>query len=314
MPSPDVHLDVIVYGGALVEQVVYVPRLPKPNQDNVSLSEMSILPGGSGANVAVYLARLGNTVQLIDKWGDDEHADFLEKHLSAEKVDLSLCRRLAGIPTPFMIILALPDADWSGIIRVPPKTFLEEGDLTLQDLSPCRILHFHGFCMGTPEAIAGVGRAIDIAQGLGVTVTMDASTPLAMHHPEVLHRFLPACDIFFANHIEAEALTKEKEPHAILKALLEAGAGAVVLKAGERGCYASDGSITGYFPAFPVRVVDTIGAGDGVVAGTLSGLCKGLAFSEAVRLGVATAALVCRGIGAQSRRFTSEEAFVLGGL
>ena len=49
---------------------------------------------------------------------------------------------------------------------------------------------------------------------------------------------------------------------------------------------------TGYVPAFPATVVDTIGAGDSHAGGTLAGLAAGWSLADSVRLGNAVAAWV----------------------
>lgn len=67
-------------------------------------------------------------------------------------------------------------------------------------------------------------------------------------------------------------------------------------------------------PAIASPIVDTIGAGDAVVAGVLAGRISGLSLEDSLQLGVAAAALVCQGIGAQSRRFSQLEALQLAQL
>src|SRR4051812_34994406 len=44
--------------------------------------------GGSAANVAVALARLGRPVQLLTAYGDDEHGTLLARHLNQSAVGL----------------------------------------------------------------------------------------------------------------------------------------------------------------------------------------------------------------------------------
>ena len=51
-----------------------------------------------------------------------------------------------------------------------------------------------------------------------------------------------------------------------------------------------EGDASGYVPAFPATVVDTIGAGDSHAGGTLAGLAAGWRLADAVTLGNAVAA------------------------
>ena len=58
------------------------------------------------------------------------------------------------------------------------------------------------------------------------------------------------------------------------------------------GAWYYDAEKTGYVPAFPATVVDTIGAGDSHAGGTLAGLAAGWPLAEAILLGNAVAAWV----------------------
>jgi 2-dehydro-3-deoxygluconokinase len=308
--------DCVVFGGALVEQVVQVPRLPRTQQDNVPLIQMRTLPGGSGANVAVYLSRLGAAVRLLDRWGEDAEADLLEAGLAREGVDIDLCRRYPDLTTAFMIILTLPDHDWTGITRVTEAAQIRPQDFPPEVLASAKFLHFHGFCLTTITGQVGAAWAMEEAAGKGVQISLDACTPVALENPAVVRRFLPSCRLFFANTVEAQALTGSSDIRSMALELLSIGPRAVVIKAGEAGCYVMDSEGTDLLqiPAVPTRVIDTIGAGDGVVAGTLAGLLRGFCLSDAVRLGVAVASLSCQGMGAQSRIFTGQEAYQLANL
>ena len=53
-------------------------------------------PGGNAVNVAVMARRLGAETSYLGCWGDDEGGRLLEDALTAERVDLSHVRRIAG--------------------------------------------------------------------------------------------------------------------------------------------------------------------------------------------------------------------------
>ena len=80
--------------------------------------------------------------------------------------------------------------------------------------------------------------------------------------------------------------------------LLERGIDHVVIKTGEKGCYAA--SRDGHFavPALKVPVVDTTGAGDNLVAGFMDALLRGYSFRECCEAGIRTAADSVQHLGA----------------
>ncbi|MDQ0676145.1 bifunctional ADP-heptose synthase (sugar kinase/adenylyltransferase) [Pseudarthrobacter siccitolerans] len=67
--DPKPGIDVLVVGEALVDIVVS----PRGTVEH---------PGGSPANVAYGLGRLGADTALLTSIGDDHHAAAIEKHLS----------------------------------------------------------------------------------------------------------------------------------------------------------------------------------------------------------------------------------------
>jgi len=295
--------DVVVLGGSLVEQIMDLDELPKPRQSNVAFHNMEILPGGSGANTAVFLSRLGRSTLFFDRWGDDCYGDFLEQGLAAENLDVSLCLRTPGAPTQFMVILTLPNHDWSGIIRTPQELLLVEEDVKRVPWRDCSLFHIHGFSFKTAEATAAIRKAIGEARNHNLVVSIDASTPLAETVPELMAEFFRLADIVFANTHEARLLTGAEEPQAMIRKLMEGTPKLAVLKMGEKGSLIYDRERLEKIAPYPVDIVDTIGAGDVLVAGTLCGLLEGMTLAQAVDLGSRTASLVIGGMGAQSRRF-----------
>jgi ribokinase len=74
------------------------------------------------------------------------------------------------------------------------------------------------------------------------------------------------------NALELEQLTGEKDPRKGAEVILEMGVKIVVVKLGAKGCYITDGEEKVTVESFPVKVVDTTGAGDAFNAGFLYGL------------------------------------------
>lgn len=300
--------DIMVFGGSMIEQIVRIPEMPGLQQANVPLLDMAVLPGGSGGNVAVYAARLGQRVRLLDKWGQDEYTERLKSSLKEEGVNVRYCRVIPQVPSAFMIILTLPGGDWNGIVRLPAALSLLQEDLEPNQFQGIGALHFHGFCMRTTEERAGVSKAIELARDQGAVISIDASTPISEEQPEVLRGFFSQADLVFANQLEAQNVTGAKTLDGAAEGLMALGPQAVIVKLGSQGSVVvgSDFRFRVFAPA--VDVVDTVGAGDALVAGTLSGLSQGQTLEKAVQRGTAAAALVCQGMGAQSKKFGLKEA------
>ena len=70
----------ITMGAAAVDTIVKVPRLPKADEIVYPIS-IEQHPGGSTANIAVGLSRLGETVSFFGKAGDDANKVILSSGL-----------------------------------------------------------------------------------------------------------------------------------------------------------------------------------------------------------------------------------------
>jgi len=78
------------------------------------------------------------------------------------------------------------------------------------------------------------------------------------------------------------------------------GVRAVIVSRGRQGCLMLGGGLVIEQPAVPARVVDTLGAGDALIAGVIAALLEGLESSHALERGAQAAAAACGHIGAWS--------------
>ena len=125
---------------------------------------------------------------------------------------------------------------------------------------------------------------------------------------------LPHVDLFAPSLPEGRAITGEHEPVAVAAWLRARGVGAVVLKCGDSGCYASGDGFEGAVRAFPVAAVDGTGAGDAFVAGLLYGRLAGWGLERSARFANAVGAFATTAIGAVEGVRGLEETLALAGL
>jgi ribokinase len=93
----------------------------------------------------------------------------------------------------------------------------------------------------------------------------------------------------------------------LTSALRALGAGRVVLKMGDQGCFFDDGSRQIHVPAFAVQVRDSTAAGDTFNAGLAVALAQGKPIQEALRFASAAAAISVTRLGAQASVPTRRE-------
>ncbi|MCX6769963.1 MAG: carbohydrate kinase family protein, partial [Candidatus Micrarchaeota archaeon] len=91
----------------------YVEAFPDPDRTALMRMHPKVSGGGSAANVAVNLAKLGFKSGVIGNVGDDRHGKFLLSDLKEFGVDISQVRTFPGMTGLSVIII-----DAQGEVRV----------------------------------------------------------------------------------------------------------------------------------------------------------------------------------------------------
>jgi uncharacterized protein (TIGR03437 family) len=94
---------IIVVGSLNMDFVVQVERLPAPGE-TVTGHGFQMTPGGKGANQACAAARLGGSVAMIGRAGNDVFGDRLKAGLAAVGVDVARVQTTPSEPTGVALI------------------------------------------------------------------------------------------------------------------------------------------------------------------------------------------------------------------
>ena len=278
---------ILVLGSANVDLVVTVDRRPAAGE-TVLGSDITVLPGGKGANTAVAAGRLGGRVAFLGAVGGDANGALLIDSLRSAGVDTSLVARVDR-PTGTAFITVTPDGENS--IVVSPSA---NAGLSASDIDPSAVASAAVLVVSREVPAATVEHAVELAAASGVRTVLNLS-PVA----RLSAATLAAADPLVVNEHEAGWLLGggQADP----RRLLELGPRSVVVTLGARGAVlisAGDG-VLHEVPAPVVDPVDTIGAGDAFAAGLAVGLAAGSDLVAAARLAVRVAAVSVTRKGAQ---------------
>ncbi len=287
-------MSIVVFGSINMDLTTYLPRLPRPGETLLGRSFQTV-PGGKGANQAVAAARLGASVRLIGRIGEDA---FGRQHMAAmqqEGINIDGVVRDPGATTGLAVI-SVDDAGENCIVVISGANMAIEAS----DVERCA-LALEGARMLLLQLeipIESTLAAARAAHQMGVTVVLDPAP--ACDIPEDLFRMV---DVITPNEVEAEALlgspiAGETDARRALGQLRRKGVASAVVKMGGRGAFFETGEGQGYVPAFPVRAVDTVAAGDAFNGALAVALMEGRPFAEAVRWGAAAGALAVTRAGA----------------
>lgn len=288
--------DVVVLGAVNSDYLARGQRLPAAGATTRG-DEFYEGPGGKAANQAVAAARLGARAALIARVGDDSRGRDLLQRLAVEGVDTRFVARDANADTG----VALIQVDRSGEKQIMWSPGANERLSTADIRAAAAVFTSTRVLLAPLEApLDCVWEAIRLARGAGARVVLDPAPPRQL--PDDLLRSI---DVIRPNASEAEALTgiRVTDPGSAKRAaqtLLDRGAGAVMVQAGEEGNLLLTRDGERLFPRLPVQSVDATGAGDALAATLAALLAEGRPLPEAARLANAAAALATTALGAQT--------------
>jgi len=145
-----------------------------------------------------------------------------------------------------------------------------------------------------PQVLAELRRAAPKTK-----IALDTVNPPASS--DLLAPILPHLDVFAPSRPEAAALTGEQNPRRMVAAFRRhMKRGLIGIKLDADGCYLDDGTRAATLPAYPMKVVDTTGAGDAWFGGLLTGLLKGMPLQRMGRFANRVAADCCAALGASA--------------
>ncbi|MBV9455792.1 MAG: ribokinase, partial [Rubrobacter sp.] len=103
-------IGVFVLGSINQDFVLRVSRRPKPGE-TVTDAELSLHPGGKGANQAVAAARLGAKVMMFGRVGEDAFGRGLVENLRKNGVDITHVKTIFEVPTGSAFVTVTPDGE-----------------------------------------------------------------------------------------------------------------------------------------------------------------------------------------------------------
>jgi sugar/nucleoside kinase (ribokinase family) len=276
----------IVVLGDIAADILSVLHAPLARGSDAAAA-VQVTPGGSAANVAVWLARLGCPVAFVGRVGDDLFGRWLAADLSAEGVQPALVvdpHRRTGV----IQVLVEPDGERTMIPDRGANAFWSEADAPEALIAQAGLLHVVGYTLLDAESRPGALRAMALARKHGIPISLDPSShaPLLAAGPGGFRALIGDVDILLPNRHEARVLTGCAEPEDALDAL-RAQARAVVVKLDRDGCIAGAGQSRVAVPAPPLDAVNATGAGDAFNAAFLARWLAGEPLKAACRCAVA---------------------------
>jgi ribokinase len=283
---------IVVVGSVTMDMVTLTPQIPRIGQTVIGTG-FGTTPGGKGANQAVAAARLGYPVQMVGKVGSDVYGPALLENLAHAGVGVAAMEQVDG--SSGLAPIFLSEAGENAIVVVPGAN--GKVDIPTVDRH-ADLIRSAGMVLCQLELpLSTVDHTLALCAAAGVPVMLDPA-PAAPLPTEAF----PRIAWFTPNETEALLYTSPNaSPEAAASELIARGLAGVVLKRGSEGAYvATSQGLAAWIKPFPVKVIDTVGAGDCFNGAFAVALLEGLDPVAAARFASAAAAISVTRRGAQA--------------
>jgi ribokinase len=289
--------EIVVVGSINHDLTVVAARHPQPGETILGTRHYSG-GGGKGANQAVAAARLGATVRLVGRVGDDEYGKSLIDGLASEGVDTSHVGVDPSSPTGLAVITV--DQQAENTIVVSPGANME---LRPEHLDEELIANATVVLAQLEVPVDTVTVAARMSEG---TFILNPAPGRALPA-----KLLDRVDVLIPNRSELGVMTSRREPGPIAEVIDAARAmgfaGSIVVTVGRDGALMVADKDVLTVPAPAVEAVDPTGAGDAFCGAVAQGLSASMGLEESVRRAVVAGAVATTRPGAQSAMPTAAE-------
>ena len=275
-----------------------------PVDEGVFTAETTTVPGirltagGDALNESIILARLGVRTALTSQIGKDMLGDLIANRCEAEGIDCSRLQRDPKISTRINVVMIGTDGQRHFIKTRNPSGSFRTEDIDFDFIAGAKAVSLASiFCskLRDPQLIRSI---VKTARENGVATFADMVPMTGGETLTDIAEVMPYLDYFMPNLEEAAMLTGMGTPDEMADCLLQRGVKNVIIKLGSKGCLIKNGKERWIIPSYPVKAIDTTGAGDNFAAGFITAVLEGKKLEDCGAFANAVAGISTEWIGA----------------
>jgi fructoselysine 6-kinase len=239
-------------------------------------------PGGNAVNVPVLCKRLGCEAAYLGCIGNDPLGDIIRNSLVSEGIDISRIR-----------VMDSPNS-WSRIRHVGADRIFDGNNPSLRDAYALTSADFEWmgeFDLAHSSIYSKLEDELPRIRAAIPILSFDFSSEFDNAY---LARVAPYVELAFLSSPDTDSTAVAE----LARRVAAFGPSLVVVTRGSAGAMALEQGQILHQPTFPADVIDTLGAGDGFIAGLLVARMAGQPLAEQLASGARTAAAVCGERGA----------------
>ena len=299
--------DILVAGEINPDLILTGDVKPEFDQVEKLVDSAALTVGSSSAIFACGAARLGLRVAFIGVCGDDIFGRFMLYEMQKRNVDISNVIILSDGQTGLSIIFNR-DTDRAILTHPGLMAALQTSDIPDSLLHQARHLHVASYFLQTALQ-TNLPVLFQRACSMGLTTSLDTN-----YDPSEQWRgfdeLLAVTNVFLPNEAEAKSLTSLENAEAAADRL-KSKSEVIAIKLGAEGALGISSAQKVRVDSIPVKVIDTVGAGDSFDAGFIYGYLQGWPLEKSLRLACVCGALSTKRAGGTDGQPTLNEALAL---
>lgn len=240
-----------------------------------------VFAGGAPFNVACNIVKFNGDISFYGAVGNDHYGDFLDRYAKNKSSNFFIKRISDRYTSQAMVTIEEGERSFKFVRDEGADYVLSLDDLHQFDLSKMKIIHIGSLMLSYKEGrefFASLIKHIRVSSSALISFDVNYRDDIFSSPEEAKKIFLDAlkqADIIKFTEEELELLTGSKDIKEGLELLLKPNQFAVVTLGKEGSIYYRNGTLI-KVPSYPLKPVDTTGAGDAFYSYFLYALDKGL--------------------------------------
>ncbi len=240
--------------------------------------------GGSAANTIIANSYFGGSSFYSCKVADDDNGQFYLDDLSAAGVDFKINKNPEGT-TGKCLVMITDDAERTMNTYLGISETLSVEDLNADAIKKSEYVYIEGYLVTSATGKVAAKTCREIAQQNNIKVSLSLSDPgIVNFFKDGLAEIIgDKIDLVFCNEDEAKTWADSDNIDDAIAAM-KAISHTFAITRGAKGAVVFDGTVLSEVAAFPVKPIDTNGAGDMFAGAFLYAITHGYSFADAGRL------------------------------
>ncbi len=300
---------VLIAGDANVDIIVPYPKFLNAEKTRIEYPKPCLQGGGTAANTAVALSRLGVETGFLGSIGDDQYGKYIQKDLTEEKIDTA---QLIVEPELNTVgVFAFIDETGERYLWGWPRVaqafkIIDENKVNFKAVKEACWVHSSGMALVyDTSARHTITKIFKVAYEAGIPTSFDLNLRADNGNLDPSYRTAVMEIIKYCSYVLGSAKDEFYYLGESEDWLENAGAfvtedRTIIVRMGKDGSIGLAKDKQAQAPAYPVEVVDTVGAGDVYNAGFIAAKLEGCSLEGCLKMGNAAAGYTVNQKGARN--------------